>query len=244
MGRQRAADVPSPPDVSWARTAPAGLVRSMIQTGLVVPITSLISPVHVLDRPVLRGIDHPVVFVANHQSHLDVPVTLTALGARLRKRLVVAAAADYFYRNRLAGAAVSLSLGTVPFVRRGGSSRASLERLKDLLRDGWSVLIFPSGSRGGSGEFKKGFAFLAVDTATAVAPLCLHGLKDALPKGSVVPLPGGVVVGAADPIAPGDDYQALVARTEQVFADLRRTVHERTAGWGRTAPADDSARED
>ena len=43
----------------------------------------------------------PVILVANHVSHLDTPVILAALPRRLRKRTVVAAAADYFYRNRL-----------------------------------------------------------------------------------------------------------------------------------------------
>lgn len=228
-------------DVSWARSAPARLLRAAIQSGVVVPVTSLISPVHVVGRERLRALEPPVVVIANHQSHLDVPVTLTAVGRRLRRRLVVAAAADYFYRNRLTGAAVSLSLGTVPFVRTGGSSRASLEALKGLLREGWSVLIFPSGTRSDQDAFKKGFAFLAVDTATTVVPLCLHGLKDALPKGSVVPLPGGVVVGVGEPLAPGTDYDALVARAERAFLALRDQVQERIAGWGQAAAAERAA---
>ena len=39
------------------------------------------------------------------------------------------------------------ALGTVPFVR-SAASRESLQFLKDLAGSGWSVLIFPSGTRG------------------------------------------------------------------------------------------------
>ena len=42
----------------------------------------------------------PVVFVANHSSHLDTPTILRSLPRKWRQRTAVAAAADYFYKNR------------------------------------------------------------------------------------------------------------------------------------------------
>lgn len=227
------------PDVHWARTPAARAVRAALQAVLLVPLIRVVAPVRVVNKERSKQIDRPVVFIANHQSHLDVPVTLTALGSRLRRRLVIAAAADYFYRNRLSGWAVSLALGTMPFVRRAGSSRPSLELLKGLLRQGWSVLIFPSGSRGDQRSLKMGFSFLAVDTGTPVVPLYLHGLKDSLPKGSFVPLPGGVVVGIGEAIEPGESYEALVEKAQLAFSDLNRIVLDHTAGWGETTPTDD-----
>ena len=108
----------------------------------------------------------------------------------------MAAAADYFYSSAAKGAAASLTLGTVPFVRSGGSSRESLQFLKDLVGGGWSVLIFPSGTRGtGASGFKKGFAYVAVDKQIPVVPIYLHGLDQVMPKGAWLPLPGGVAVG-------------------------------------------------
>ena len=223
-------------DAAWSRSPLARLSRSVIQAGLMIPLVRFLTPVRVLWRENLGSINCPVVFVANHQSHMDTPVLLTALGPRLRKRLLVAAAADYFYKNRLSGAAVSLALGTVPFVRRQGSSRQSLDQLKVLMRQGWSVLIFPAGTRGDQGGFKKGFSFLAVDTVSPVIPLCLHGARETLPKGTFVPIPAGIVVGVGEAIAPGSDYDALVAATEQAFAALAQRVHDETAGWGDATP--------
>jgi 1-acyl-sn-glycerol-3-phosphate acyltransferase len=216
------------PTYSWARTPPARLVRSGIQYGALVPLLKFISPFTVIGKRNLAKLEGPAVFVANHQSHFDAPVCLAAVGGRIRRRLVVAAAADYFYSSAVKGAAASLALGTVPFVRSGGSSRESLQFLKDLVTKGWSVLIFPSGTRGtGASGFKKGFAYLAVDTGVPVVPMYLHGLDHVMPKGSFIPLPGGVVIGIGPPIPPGNDYNELVRRSEAAVAEVRTMVK----GW-------------
>jgi 1-acyl-sn-glycerol-3-phosphate acyltransferase len=214
---------------AWARTPPARLVRGAVQSGLLVPVLRFIAPFSVVGKRNLNDLKGPAVFVANHQSHFDAPVCLAALPGRIRRRLVVAAAADYFYSSAVKGIAASLALGTVPFVRQGGSSRASLQMLKDLASNGWSVLIFPSGTRGAKGGFKKGFAYIAVDAQVPVVPLYLHGLDRVMPKGSFVPLPGGVMVGIGPPIPPGDDYNDLVRRAEAAVAETGALV-ERLGG--------------
>ena len=107
------------PTYSWARTPPARLVRSGIQYGALVPLLKFIAPSTVIGKRNLSKLNGPAVFVANHQSHFDAPISLAALGGRVRRRLVVAAAADYFYSSAVKGAAASLTLGTVPFVRSG-----------------------------------------------------------------------------------------------------------------------------
>jgi 1-acyl-sn-glycerol-3-phosphate acyltransferase len=213
-------------DVPWARKLPARLVRSMVQHGLLLPVLRFIAPVAVIGRQNLTKVKGPVVFIANHQSHFDAPVILAAVGRRIRKRLIIAAAADYFYKSGVLGTATSIALGTVPFHRTGGLSRSSLQLLKDLVGEQWSVLIFPSGSRGASSisGFKRGFAYLAVDQQVPVIPLYLHGLDEVLPRGSSIPLPGGVAVGVGAPIPPGDDYGELVKRAETAMAEVQAMV--------------------
>lgn len=213
-------------DVPWARKLPARMVRSMVQHGLLLPVLRFISPVAVIGRGNLAQVKGPAVFIANHQSHFDAPVCLAAVGRRIRRRLVIAAAADYFYKSNALGTATSIALGTIPFHRSGGLSRASLQLLKDLVGEGWSVLMFPSGSRGASSitGFKRGFAYLAVDMQIPVVPLYLHGLEQVLPKGTSIPLPGGVAAGIGPPIPPGDDYDDLVKRAEAAMAEVQAVV--------------------
>ena len=235
-GHSSAADAGRPrrpglPSYDWARTPPARLVRGVVQNAALVPLLRFISPFTVIGKRNLAQLKGPAVFVANHQSHFDAPVCLAALGGRIRRRLVVAAAADYFYSNALKGTAASLALGTVPFIRQGGGSRESLQMLKDLAKSGWSVLIFPSGTRGtGATGFKKGFAYIAVDAQVPVVPMYLHGLEQVMPKGSFLPLPGGVVVGIGPPIPPGDDYTELVRKAEAGVAAARTVVKRWESG--------------
>lgn len=216
-------------DYGWAHRAVFRGVRALVQAVVLMPALRFLTPVGATGRRQLSDLG-PVVFVANHQSHLDTPVCLAALGARARYRLAVAAAADYFYRSRLRGVFVSLVLGTVPFVRAGGSSRPSLEALKDLVAGGTSVLLFPSGTRGSEAELKPGFAYLAVDAGVPVVPVFLAGPEHVMPKGSRLPLPGGVAVHIGRPIPPGHDYQALVVLVREAFTEVRDGPHRAETG--------------
>ena len=91
-------------DTDWARRYPARLARAaLVETvgrGLV---AALARPrVSGLDRlDTLADRDHaPVIFAANHHSHVDTPVLLTAIPDTWRHKLFVGGAADYFFRTR------------------------------------------------------------------------------------------------------------------------------------------------
>jgi 1-acyl-sn-glycerol-3-phosphate acyltransferase len=79
--------------------------------------------VRALASPTRRGQDRldavrgPVIFAANHHSHLDTPLLLTSLPDRWRHKVVIAAAADYFFTNRYTSAASALAMGAFPIER-------------------------------------------------------------------------------------------------------------------------------
>jgi 1-acyl-sn-glycerol-3-phosphate acyltransferase len=181
----------------------------------------------------MKTAPRPVIVVANHVSHLDTPVILRALPARIRRRLIVAAAKDYFYRTRIRSSLVSLSMASIPF-DRGEASRESLAECGRFLLGGWSVLLFPEGTRsptGALGRVRRGAAALAHETGTPVLPLYIHGLSDVMPKGSVAPLPGGVVLLVGRIIPPGGDVEATRDRIQE---EMDRLASERP-GWGASA---------
>ena len=73
--------------------------------------------VRLLASPERRGLDRladlrratthrPVIFAANHHSHLDTPLLLTSLPEPWRHKVFVGAAADYFFGNRVTGGGV------------------------------------------------------------------------------------------------------------------------------------------
>lgn len=227
----------------WAFGAPARVARSALQRALLFPLLRFVTPVAVRGKERVRDATGPFIVVANHVSHLDTPVVLRSLPAELRRRVVVAAARDYFYRGRLRGALVSVSLATFPF-DRGEGSRESLRQCRALLERGWSLLIFPEGTRSPTGELgriRHGPAVLAASAGVPVLPLYVHGLGEVMPKGTRAPLPGGVVVDVGEPIhpRPAEDVASLHRRVE---AALRAMSRDRPRWGGADAAADAEAR--
>jgi 1-acyl-sn-glycerol-3-phosphate acyltransferase len=165
----------------WVRSAPATFVRSGLQRLLMTPVMRSQLSIHVHDVEVLDRLGTAAILVANHSSHLDAPVILEALGARRRRRVAIAAAADYFFDVWWRAAPSGLVIGTYPLERRGGRGpNASAQ----LLHDGWSLVIFAEGGRSYTGEmrpFKKGAAYLALEAGVPVVPIALRGTFDAMP---------------------------------------------------------------
>jgi 1-acyl-sn-glycerol-3-phosphate acyltransferase len=223
---------------SWAYGAPARVARSILQGLVLFPILRLLTPVAVRGGERLQDTEGPFIVAANHVSHLDTPILLRTLPRRLRRRLVVAAAKDYFYRGRIRGSLVSLSLATIPFDRDQGS-RESLRQCRSLLQRGWSVLLFPEGTRSPSGEMsrvRRGVAVLAISTGAPVLPVYVHGLADVMPKGSFAPLPGGVVVDVGEPVhlRADDEVESFRDRVEAAL----RALSEQRPDWGAHDEAD------
>ena len=100
--------------------------------------------------------------------------------------LVALAAADYFFDNRVKRTFFGNFTNLVPMERRG-SLRESLDRAARYLNQGYSVLVFPEGTRSRSGriqEFRRGFAYLAFRCRVGVLPIHLDTWS-AFPPGAV-----------------------------------------------------------
>ncbi len=221
--KRETAATPEKPAPDWPRAWWARWLRSVLQRALLSPAHRLVArPFRVKGQGVFDGVTGPVLMVANHCSHADTPSILRALPARIRRRTMVAAAADYFYRSELLGAWLSLSLGTFPFTREG-SVRPSLERCGALADDGWSILIYPEGTRSVTGTlapFQRGIGYLAMQLAVPVIPIGIVGTYRVWPKGRRLPTRGAVTVRFGPPIEVGPDDTGVVERLESAVAAL------------------------
>lgn len=181
----------------WALGGPARLVRTVLQAAVLFPVHALVcSPFRVEGREHLEALDTPVLIVANHASHLDTPSILRALPRAVRRRVAVAAAADYFFRTRPLAIAMPLLLNAFPFSREG-AVRSSLEHCGDLVDGGWSVLVYPEGTRSPTGvvqPFRAGSGLLAAGLRVPVVPIAVEGTHALLPKGRRWPRRGPVTV--------------------------------------------------
>ena len=170
-------------DQAWARTRPARLARELVIRGVFGSIVGTYAQRRIAGLEHLEGVEGPVIFVANHCSHVDTPVLLLSLPAKPRRRTAVAAAADYFYTSWLLAAGVSLAFGTVPIDRRGHGADADIAHLLD---DGWSLLVFAEGTRsrdGRVGRMRSGAAALAAEHGLPIVPVHISGTREAMPIG-------------------------------------------------------------
>lgn len=173
------------PDTSWARGTVASAVREAVLLGVLSPLIDAYTRGRVVGRERLAAAAPPVLFVANHSSHMDTPVILRALPTRWRRRTAVAAAADYFYRVPWLAALVSLAFNTVPVERKGAADDAAAELVK-LIHDGWSIVVFAEGTRsrdGTVGRLHSGAALLAAEHDLAIVPVLVMGTHAVMPPG-------------------------------------------------------------
>jgi 1-acyl-sn-glycerol-3-phosphate acyltransferase len=172
-------------DLAWARSQPAGLIREAWLSLGCRPLIGLYARRNVRGLDNLADLQQPVIFVANHSSHLDTPLILRALPFRWRRRTGMAAAADYFYKRRAIAAAVSLGFNTVP-VDRAGDRLHGAAVLDEILDQGWSVVVFAEGTRsrdGTVGALQSGAAVLATRHELPIVPVYVCGTRAAMPPG-------------------------------------------------------------
>lgn len=210
---------------TWSRRMPARAIREVLQKGALEPALRHTVDLHVHGRDMLDDLVGPVVFVANHTSHMDTPLILCTLPQQVRRRTAVAAAADYFFDTWWRATSSCLLFNVFPIERR--SSGALSATPADLLADGWNILIFPEGTRSNDGwatNFKLGAAFIALHAGVPIVPVAIRGSFAAMPRGRSWPVPGRlpVTVRYGEPLraAEGENVRSFGPRVEAAVAQL------------------------
>lgn len=125
------------------------------------------------NRPEL--FDQPAVIICNHQSHLDLPVIM-AMSPKL-----IFLTNDWVWNNIFYGRIIH----NADFLPVSVGIDTILPKLKELRDKGYSVVVFPEGTRSADGRilrFHQGAFYLANKLGVDIQPLTIHGLSDYLPK--------------------------------------------------------------
>lgn len=140
------------------------------------------------------------VFIANHQSHLDIPVLI----ASLQHPLSFIAKKELF-RIPFFGWGM-YALGHI-WIDRENARKAHVSIKKAVTRlqkDNCSLVLFPEGTRspdGTIGQFKQGSFSLAQQAGAEVVPIAICNTSRLLTKYSVLISKGTVSLFIGDPIA-------------------------------------------
>jgi long-chain acyl-CoA synthetase len=223
---------------AWNRSRPARAIRRVSLPTWILPLARVFAWIHVDGREHLARIDQPVIFAANHQSHMDAPVILASLPPRLRYRLAPAMAKEFFkahffpeqygrkawFTNSLNYYLAALFFNAFPLPQREAGARQTLRYIGEVLESGFSVLIFPEGRRTTAGEidgFRPGIGMIASRLGVPVVPVRLEGLDKVLHPSWKMAKPGRVRVAFGPPLRlSGDDYEALAKQVEEAVKRL------------------------
>jgi long-chain acyl-CoA synthetase len=223
---------------TWNRSAAFRALRRASLPTWILPLARPFVKLEVRGLEHLSGIDGPVIFAANHQSHLDTPVILQALPPFWRYRLAPAMAKEFFkahfypeqfgrrawLTNSLNYYLSSAFFNAFPLPQRESGTRQTLRYIGDLFAEGFSLLIFPEGKRTEAGEinrFQPGIGMIASRLDVPVIPVRLEGLDRVLHQTWKFPVRGqGRVTFGASISLKGNDYAALSQRVEEAVRGL------------------------
>jgi 1-acyl-sn-glycerol-3-phosphate acyltransferase len=187
--------------------------------------------------------DEPFLIICNHVTAFDGALVLYALPGRVRRRVACAMSGEMLmdYRrargqgnwalNVLAPGAYWLltALFNVFPLPRARGFRRSFAHAGEAMDRGYSVLVFPEGSRSRDGKmhgFRPGIGLLAKEAGTAILPVGLRGLYELTgaeePRrrwfhAGKIEVRVGAVVGAADEAS---DPAEVTARLEAAVRGL------------------------
>ena len=134
-----------------------------------------------------ENFEKPAVIIANHQSHLDLLCTI------MLHPKVVLLTTDWVWKNPIYGIVIRYA----EYYPVSDGYDKNLERLQSLVQRGYSVVVFPEGTRSETGEilrFHKGAFSLAQALNLDILPVFIHGASHVMPKKDIVLREGQLTV--------------------------------------------------
>jgi long-chain acyl-CoA synthetase len=223
---------------TWNRTRLVALVRRLSLAIWILPIARVFAHLRITGLQHLRDLEGPVVFAANHQSHIDVPVIMAALPGRWRARAAPAMQKEFFkahffpqdyeWRQRFRSSVLyylaAFYFNAFPLPQREAGARQTLQYIGELTGDGWSIVIFPEGVRSESGTilpFRGGIGMIGARLGVPVVPVRIDGADRVLHPTWRMARPGAIRVAFGEPLRlHGDDYASEARRVEEAVRAL------------------------
>lgn len=140
----------------------------------------------------------PVVFIGNHQGNFDIPILISFID---KPKAFIAK----IETSRLPFVASWMRQMRCVFMDRKDirQSITAINQGAEYLKQGYSMVIFPEGTRSGSkemGEFKAGSFKLATKGNVPIVPVAINGSYNIMGKKSLIIKPADVKVTILKPI--------------------------------------------
>lgn len=156
------------------------------------------STTYAFDNALSEDFSKPAVVICNHQSHLDL-VYLLALTPKL-----VVLTNDWVWNSPF----YNVLIHRAEFYPVSDGMEANLPRLRGLIERGYSVVVFPEGTRSETCRilrFHQGAFALAKELNVDLLPITLYGTGKLLRKHSHLLAPAHIVIKIGQRMAPSDN---------------------------------------
>jgi 1-acyl-sn-glycerol-3-phosphate acyltransferase len=209
------------------RISPIELARQLFFVIVVKPLVLVLIGFNIrhLDRLKAQG---PHFIAANHNSHLDSLVVMSLFSFSDIPKVKLVAAKDYWCRNRLLTWFSINIIGIVPIERKVERGSDPLAPILKALDEGYTIVIFPEGSRGEPEQrqpLKNGIArVLETRQEITVTPVFMYGLGKALPRGEALFVPFMCEMNIGVPLRWQDDRRRFVTALDQTFSELAQEI--------------------
>jgi long-chain acyl-CoA synthetase len=187
----------------------------------------------------LEDIDPPVLFAANHASHLDTIAVLMGLPFPWRRLVAPAMQQEHFRAyfepkghplKERAWRAVQYAMacglvGAYPLPQQMAGVRCALEFTGELVEKGYCPLVYPEGERTSDGTmhpFKPGIALMAQQLKVPVIPIHLQGMFEVYSIHHSWPETGSVHMRMGAPMyfAEGLGYDEIAQEVEEAVRTM------------------------
>ncbi len=223
----------------WNRRWPARAVRRVSMPTVVLGASRIWMSLTVEGLENLEGLEHPVIFAPNHQSHIDTPAILQALPAKWRYRVTPAMAKEWFkahffpdrfplsvrVKNSTSYYLASLLYNAFPIPQYEGGTRQTIRYIGQLFEENHSLLIYPEGKRTDWGEiavFRPGVGMMAAKLGVPVIPVRVEGLDKVLSLRASWPTRGPARITFGKPMRlEGNNYVELAAKVRDAVIALQ-----------------------
>lgn len=159
----------------------------------------------------------PTILIANHSSFLDIMLMM------MIHPNAVLMVKKWVYESILFGWAIRYA--NYVFMEEG--SDANAKQLRELANDGYSMVVFPEGTRSEDQKihrFHKGAFYLSEQLQLSIQPILIHGAGQASPKHELLIKPGALHVKILPPI-PYNDWKwgkSFQERTKNISAYFKQ----------------------
>ncbi len=170
--------------------------------------------------------DKPQIFMANHQSDIDILIVLAHIPGQFRW-----IAKKELFKIPIFGKAMK-NAGYIEIDRQHHEKALkSLDEAAGKIREGKSVVTFPEGTRSKDGTirpFKQGMFHLAIQAGVPIIPISIIGAHEIMPKRSLAVRPGKVTMIIDRPVeVKGYTIETRGKLIEQVRNNIIRNIEDR-----------------